>query len=259
VELLHNATLLHDDTEERLRQRRGKDTLWVRYGSNHAVLAGDGLMSVARRCVGELPLPAEQVQRLATMVTEHMLRVIAAQIEASGEDRDLARWRALVRDRTGGLIALAISGAAMLAGAPTRLVELLDAIGGHLGVIFQIQDELLDLMGAKPEAPNSHAFVDGKPGLLVAHALGHASDEDARTLRDILDKPPSLTTDADAAIARALLQTCGSLAHGADLLEAEQTQVEALARDLAHPALESLLAGVIDVFLTPLLTRLGRA
>jgi len=259
VELLHNATLLHDDTEERLRTRRGKDTLWVRYGSNQAVLAGDGLMSVARRCLNELPHSPETVQRLSTMVTEHMLRVIAAQIQASGGARDLKRWQGLVRDRTGGLIALALSGSALLAGAPRSLVELLDAIGGHLGVIFQVQDELLDLLGAKPQAPNSHALVDGKPGLLVAHAYSHASESDAAQLRDILDRPPSLTTDDDVNTARELLQRYGSLVYGADLLQAEQAEVDRLAHDLDHPALQRLLAGVTDVFLTPLLTRLGRS
>ncbi|MGB0589790.1 MAG: hydroxymethylglutaryl-CoA reductase, degradative [Myxococcota bacterium] len=259
VELLHNATLLHDDTEERLRTRRGKDTLWVRYGSNHAVLAGDGLMSVARRCLNELPHSPETVQRLSTMVTEHMLRVISAQIQASGGTRDLKRWQGLVRDRTGGLIALALSGSALLAGAPRSLVELLDAIGGHLGVIFQVQDELLDLLGAKPQAPNSHALVDGKPGLLVAHAYSHASESDAAQLRDILDRPPSLTTDDDVTTARELLQRYGSLVYGADLLQAEQAEVDRLARNLDHPPLQRLLSGVTDVFLTPLLTRLGRS
>lgn len=215
-------------------------------------------MSVARRCLNELPHPPETVQRLSTMVTEHMLKVIAAQIQASGEPRDFESWKALVRDRTGGLIALALSGSALLAGAPRSLVELLDAIGGHLGVIFQVQDELMDLLGAKATAPKSHALVDGKPGLLVAHACSHASEAESQRLKEILATPPSLTTDADVALARDLLHRHGSLAYGADLLQAEQAEIDRLANDLDHPALKRLLSGVTDVFLTPLFRRLGR-
>ncbi|MGM0575112.1 MAG: hydroxymethylglutaryl-CoA reductase, degradative [Myxococcota bacterium] len=255
LELLHNATLIHEDAEGRIRQRRGQDTLWVRFGLDQAINCGDGMHYVALRCLGQLSHPPERVRELERMLVERMTRVIEAQVAARRRDGALDRCLEITRDRTGGLFALAIAGAAALTGAEARLVDRLETIGGLLGVVFQIQDELLDLTGGKPGAPRGRDIVDGKVGLLVAHCLQHADEPDREALRAILRKAGRDTGPDDVARALQLLESQGSLQWAGDVLQDHQERVDRLAEELDHPAAARLVAGIGDLFLAPLLAR----
>ena len=256
LEMLHNATLIHDDAEERVRTRRGRDTLWVRFGLDQAINCGDGMVYMALECLGHLPHGPDRTRRLDRLLVRRMIGVTQAQVEAHRRDRPVDTWLDLTRDRTGGLFALAIAGSAVLAGASPEDVERLETVGAHLGVIFQVQDELLDLIGDKRGSGRGSAIADGKMGLLVAHCLHVAPEDDAEILRRILRKPRRDTSADDIDVAAGLLETHGSLKYAVDLIQEQQAQVATLAADLAQPGLEGLLRAMTDILLAPLLSRL---
>jgi hydroxymethylglutaryl-CoA reductase len=255
LELLHNAMLVHDDAEARVRVRRGQDTLWVRYGLDQAITCGDGMQFAALACIERLDKPPELICAVTRLLARRMMRVTEAQVLAKRHATALDAWLDTTRDRTGGLFALAIAGAAQLTGASDATVASLEKIGGQLGVIFQIQDELLDLVGNEPGGFRGASIADGKPGLLVAHCLDHASPQDAADLQRILGKPRRDTSLADIAHAMALLESNGSLACAIDILQRYEAEVEEAARELGQPRLEHLVRGIGAIFLSPLFTR----
>ena len=255
LELLHNAMLVHDDAENRVRTRRGHDTLWVRYGLDQAITCGDGMLYLALSAIGHLPHPADQVRRLERLLTRRMIKASEAQVQAHRRDRAVDAWLDLTRDRTGGLFSLAMAGAALLAGADDELVEALEALGRELGITFQVQDELLDLLGGDNRERGSD-IADGQMGLLVAHCLQVAPPEDADKLLKILHSPRVETNEAAIDEALRLLETHGSIAFGAELIQEHRTQVESLTQN-APMGLQRLLRGLTDVFLSPLVKRVS--
>jgi geranylgeranyl pyrophosphate synthase len=143
TELLHNGTLIHDDAEVRERLRRGREAVWARYGLDQAINCGDAMLFGALKCLESLEIAPRQARRLGALVTDHMLRIIRAEVGHPEPWSDA--WIERARSRTGGLFALALAGSAMLAGVPEGALHTLEVVGGQLGVVFQAQDELLAL------------------------------------------------------------------------------------------------------------------
>ena len=256
LELLHNGTLVHDDAEARTRRRRGHETLWVRYGTDQAINTGDALAWTALQCLDHLPHADALVRRVQRMTVEHMRRVVAAQMASRRGERDLSAWLELTADRTGGLFALALEGAAALAEADEVTTRRLSTIGGHLGIIFQVQDELLDIIGDADEARPGRALIDGGPGLLLTHALEHARGADAEALKGVLSTPRHARDERVVRVAISAIRGAGSLTWAGDIIRTRQDQVAETAAALEVPAMERVVAGITDVFLQPLLARL---
>ena len=261
VELLHNATLVHFDAENATRTRRGQDTLWVKYGLSQAIHCGAGLHYAALRCLDHLTLPLSDVRRLNTMVVTHMHRMIQAQAEVmrqrSEPALELQDLLALARVHTGGLFSVAIAGAATLAGGSAEHIHTLESIGGHLGVLFKVQDELLDIVGGKKPG-RGVSIVEGQTGVLIAYALEKAIPEAQAEMRALLHLAPAQTHADHVARGIEILRTSGAIAFGTELIEQHQSEVNALATSVQIPELQRLLAGISQIFLAPVLARVSQ-
>lgn len=256
LEILHNATLVHKDAADRLRERRGRDTAWVRFGLDQAVNAGDAMIFVAMGCLGRLKGPGTVIQRLQQRVVARMMAVIGAQMDAAeapegGRDGDALIE--LLRNRTGGLFQLAVTGGALLAGANDELLERLEDVGGDLGVMFQVQDELVGIVGGFSSQRRGASIAGGGVGILVEHCLAHLDDTERAELRDILRRPASQTSDSAVLHAISLVRKTGSLGYGVALLERYQHRLATASETLPQRGLVRLLAGIGDIFLAPLL------
>jgi len=266
VEMVHNATLIHDDLQRGVRLRRGRDSVWARFGRDLAVNCGDGMLYGAIRCLRDLPQPTAQVQDAQARLVDYLLQMVDAEIAdrrlRQARDLDADAWLTLTRDRIGGLFRTAVVGAAVLAGAEHEVVASLDAIGAHIGVAFMVQDELLDVLG-DTVALRGAAIRHGGRNLLVTHALGRLArgdgdvggTDEAQELRDIVAKPFDDTGDGEVARALELLARAGSFAYAVELIRDAERHIESLARDLP-PAVRRLATGVVGVFLAPVLERL---
>lgn len=142
VELLHNATLLHDDLVDGAQARRGRPAMWVAHGPALAVLLGDTLFFSALRALEQAP---EQQRRLFLKLAEE---VCAVEAECEILPRP-ATWTAaqhiqVARRKTGALFAFAAQAAAQ---APAVAEALLES-GYDLGTVYQLSDDLLDRYGA---------------------------------------------------------------------------------------------------------------
>lgn len=148
VELLHSATLLHDDLVDDAETRRGKEAAFRKYGNAVSVLAGDFLLSRL------LFLLAETGQvSLVSMFAEVARRLAEAEVlqfqVAAYEDHSLENYRTIIEGKTAALMRAATEGAALLAGLdeahPRR--RGLAEFGEAYGRAFQMRDDYLDLMG----------------------------------------------------------------------------------------------------------------
>jgi geranylgeranyl pyrophosphate synthase len=155
VELLHTASLVHDDIVDDSDTRRGAATLYARVGNALAVLVGDYLFSqAAQECVatGEL--------RVVQLFAETLGAMARGQIdEANSQLHGQDAWRTLTRDdyyrtiagKTGSLFVLACQGTGLLAGLDERQVNALRQYGESLGLAFQVVDDILDFTSTEQE------------------------------------------------------------------------------------------------------------
>ncbi len=146
VELIHTATLLHDDVIDGACLRRGLATLNAKWGDTLSVLSGDYLYSKAF-CLLSF-LSEERVLRLLSETARIVCEGEVAQIQHQ-YDADLSRTRYLeiIRAKTASLMSASAQGGALLAGVAASEAERLARFGLNFGLAFQILDDTQDLMG----------------------------------------------------------------------------------------------------------------
>jgi geranylgeranyl diphosphate synthase, type I len=210
-ELLHNFSLLHDDVMDGDARRRHRPTAWAQFGIPAALLAGDALSALASEVLAEAPsATAPWAVRCAAATTR---RLIAGQVaDLAFESRDEVSLDECVRmseDKTGALMACAASIGAVLADAPADLALGLADFGAHLGLAFQLVDDLLGIWGA-PERTGKPVLSDlrsRKRSLPVVAALESGTPAGAR-LRTLYLGSDSIG-EAQAAAAAALVEEAG--------------------------------------------------
>ncbi|EWC58125.1 Octaprenyl diphosphate synthase [Actinokineospora spheciospongiae] len=244
VELLHNASLVHDDIMDGDRERRHRPTLWARFGVPAAILAGDALIALAFEALAT-SAPVADVAHLATT-----LRLLAR-----GQEDDL-RFERLARVGVAESTDMIVGKTGVLLGAACRLgvtrpdwQPRFEAFGTHLGVAFQLADDLLGIWGdpavtGKPAGADLRAHKQSAP---VVAALA-ADVPAARELARLYATPLS---EADVARASALVEEAGGRAateaEAARRLDLAWSHLEDLDLDpTAHTHLRTLATSVVD-------------
>lgn len=176
VELVHNGTLAHDDVQDRDRLRRGLPTLWTVVGEAQAINAGDAmLVAPVANLLAEPTLSGELRARLALLLADAIVETIRGQVADLGL-RDLAEptlddLMAVHLAKTGPLFGACLSGAALLLGAGEAELAACREAARHLGLAFQLRDDLLDALGTKGRGAAGADLHEGKwtaPLLLAA-------------------------------------------------------------------------------------------
>ena len=151
IETFHNFTLLHDDLMDRSPLRRGQPTVYKKWGDNTAILSGDTMYALAWRYFLRQPTP--RLQEILQCFNETAIQVCEGQqkdmnFETLGLGNvDLDDYREMIRQKTAELLSGALVIGALYAGAPEKEINKLLEFGEHLGIAFQMQDDLLDGYG----------------------------------------------------------------------------------------------------------------
>jgi geranylgeranyl pyrophosphate synthase len=154
VELLHTASLVHDDVVDESDTRRGKATLFTRVGNSLAVLVGDYLFSqAAQACVATGNLQVVQ------LFAETLGAMAQGQIDEANTHLSSHSWRDVtsdyyyrtIRGKTAALFVLACAGTARLVRLPEHQVQALAVYGDSLGLAFQVIDDILDFTGTEAQ------------------------------------------------------------------------------------------------------------
>lgn len=151
IETFHNFTLLHDDLMDRSPLRRGQPTVYTKWGDNTAILSGDTMFALAWRYF--LRQPSPRLQEILQCFNETAIEVCEGQqkdmnFEILGlNEVSLEDYNDMIRQKTAVLLAGALKIGALYAGAPEKEVKKLWEFGEHMGLAFQLQDDLLDGYG----------------------------------------------------------------------------------------------------------------
>lgn len=259
-ELLHNAALVHDDLQDHDALRRGSFTVWVRHGQAQAINAGDLMLMLPYLALERLDVePGLKwgLTRALARRAEATVRGQSLELDLLGAGHwDWASYSAAALGKTSALIALPVEGAALLAGrAPARAAALGDA-AQRLGLLFQIQDDVLDLYGEKGRAEPGGDLRQGRVTALVVEHL-RSRPEDRDWLISLLAQPETETPLAQVEEAAARFERGGAL-------EATLGRIGALRQELAsdpvleeEPGLKAVLTAAVERALEPL-SALGR-
>ncbi|HSU72048.1 MAG TPA: polyprenyl synthetase family protein [Micrococcaceae bacterium] len=174
-ELIHNFSLLHDDVMDQDTERRHRTTAWAQFGIPAAILAGDALCSLASELLAEAPSATTAwAVRCITASTRRLIAGQAADLAfESRQEVDLAECLKMAGDKTAALMACSASLGAVLADAPSGLALGLAEFGEHLGLAFQLADDILGIWG-NPERTGKPVLSDlrsRKKSVPVVYAL----------------------------------------------------------------------------------------
>ena len=256
VEHFHTAALIHDDIADEGELRRGEPCLHLTMGLGLAINAGDlALSQVTGTVLQDDRLDDATKVRVLNELVRMTTRTIEGQALDIGWARD-ARWDiseddylAMASHKTAYYsVAVPLACGAIIGGGTDEQVEALRSFGMATGLAFQLQDDLLNLVGDKESVAKDFRcdITEGKRTLMVVHALANPQVSDE--LRGILS---AHTTDPEL-LARAveLMEQAGSIAHARELsLKLVREAKEALAPvELAQPA-KDLLFSMADFFI----------
>lgn len=195
VELVHNFSLLHDDLMDGDTERRHRPTVWARWGPASAILAGDALLALAQEVLLDVSDPTgAAAARLLARATRDLIRGQVEDISFEGRPEvAVERVLAMAEAKTAALLAASAAIGAVLAGADRAAVDALSEYGRHLGLAFQLVDDVLGIWGdpALTGKPARSDLRARKTSLPVAWAIGQGggvADELAEWLRSA-DQP----------------------------------------------------------------------
>lgn len=197
LEVFHNFTLLHDDIMDKAPVRRGRPTVHVQWNDNTAILSGDQMLIEAYKLLSDVPadkLPQvlKWFNEMATGICEGQQYDVDFEHESHVTIED---YMMMIEKKTSLLLAYAMKIGGYIAGGTPAQLEALYQYGLHIGLAFQIQDDILDVYG-NPETFGKTIGGDicsNKKTYLLLTAMEHADPESKAELLQWL-----LVSDRDA-------------------------------------------------------------
>ncbi len=244
VEMIHMATLVHDDVLDDAELRRKGRTINALSGNEAAVMLGDYLISNAFHLCSSLGLP--QLNVALGKVTNTLCEGELVQLSNRGNwDLDEATYFEIVRRKTASLVGASCELGAQLAGATAEVAQAMGGYGRDLGIAFQIQDDVLDLMGSDAEVGKSTGrdLAKGKLTLPMVKLLrGECGISRERAI--------GLITANDAIALRSLVRECGALdaARGVaqNLVQQAKRTIAVIPAGPVHDLLDNMADAVVD-------------
>lgn len=186
VEVFHNFTLLHDDIMDNASMRRGKPSVYAKWGRNVAILSGDAMLICAYRLLGETPAPLLP-QILSTFNGMALEVCEGQQYDMDFEQKQkvsVVEYMHMIELKTSVLLAGAVVIGATLGGASEEDCRKLHRFAIELGLAFQLQDDLLDSYGDERLGKAIGGdILEGKQTYLMITAMSRADEPTREVLR----------------------------------------------------------------------------
>ena len=224
IETFHNFTLLHDDLMDKSPLRRGKPTVYCKWDENTAILSGDTMFAMAWQYF--LKQPHARLQEILQCFNQTAIEVCEGQqYDMNFESRDdisIEDYMMMIRLKTAVLLAGALKIGALYANAPLEDIDNLYSFGIHLGLAFQLQDDLLDGYGdvAVFGKQTGQDIRDNKKTYLYLRALQLATPDQQKELRKHFASTPE-NSDAKVAAVLGIYQSIGLRSHIEEAIQKE--------------------------------------
>ncbi len=242
IELVHQATLYHDDVIDEADARHGVQAANVRWNNAVAILTGDYLFARA----------SEISTDLGTDICALLARTIATlcdgqirEVEAAGRlDQTEGAYMEIIRRKTGTLIATSCRLGGMLSDAPLDSLDVLEEFGEALGLAFQLSDDIMDLIASEQELGKEPGqdLREGVFTLPVLHALG--SDPHREELRELLS--PGRAEEPGLPRALEIVRSPENLSHSRAAVVAEVDRARELAGRLPEATARTALVQLAE-------------
>ena len=182
LELLHTASLVHDDVVDESEERRGQASVNATYDNKVAVLVGDFILSTALLCVARTH--SEQIVTYLAELGRTLSDGEILQLSNIGR-KDISEdvYYDVIKQKTAALFEACAGIGALSSGASEEDVMAAKQFGQNLGIIFQIRDDIFDYYDSKEIGkPTGNDMAEGKLTLPVIHAVNNGGDEDMKRL-----------------------------------------------------------------------------
>jgi geranylgeranyl diphosphate synthase type II len=201
IEMIHTYSLIHDDLPSMDNDdlRRGKPTNHKVFGDAIATLAGDALLTYSFEVMGTIPAEFASADTKLKLVielakaagAEGMVGGQVADMQGEGKSLTLEELEYIHIHKTGKLLGFSVIAGAIMAGANKKQLENLAAFAHHLGLAFQIQDDILDLFGnqqiiGKPVGSDTANHKSTYPQLLTLKGAKAALDKQINSSKEYL-------------------------------------------------------------------------
>jgi len=209
VEMIHTATLVHDDIIDEARTRRGRPAANTKWGNSKCVLAGDWLyMQSFKIAVQERNF---RVLDVLIELTQQMVEGELLQMEKLGRSITLDEHFDLIQRKTACLFSTCTRLGAIISGASADDEEKLARYGRSLGMAFQLVDDVLDLTASEDVLgkPVASDLREGKATMAVIHALARCAPEEKTMIQRVLDERAFQSVTHDQVLS--ILNRYGSL------------------------------------------------
>jgi geranylgeranyl diphosphate synthase type I len=185
VEIIHNFSLIHDDIEDLSSFRRGRMTVWKKWGIPKAINLGDALFALSRLTLfrlGKIGLPHARILNVIEVLDRACTKLtIGQQLDLAYQEREHIseeNYLGMISGKTSALLSAAAACGGIIAGGDAEVIDLLEKYGNDLGLAFQIQDDILGIWGdsAKTGKDARDDLYQKKKTLPIVYALQNSPD-----------------------------------------------------------------------------------
>lgn len=190
VEMFHNFTLLHDDIMDNAPLRRGKPTVWQKWGNSTAILSGDAMLILTYELLADYE-PAV-LKKILPVFNKTALQVCEGQQLdmdfESAKNVSIPDYLYMIELKTAVLLGAALKLGAIISGAKEKDAELLYQFGENTGIAFQLQDDILDVFGETEKVGKQTGgdIISNKKTFLLLKAFELANKEQLQKLNALL-------------------------------------------------------------------------
>ena len=200
MELIHTATIIHDDIIDKSYMRRGVPTVNYKWGEDVAIIAGDLLFSKAFGIIG-----SHSIRELSLIVCEACTKLAEGEILESLHTRNIEMteevYLEIIERKTASLFEACTKCGALVGKGSKDEIEALSKFGFYIGIGFQMTDDALDIVGElKLGKPIGIDVCLGKPTLVILHAIKEAKGKDKEILKRIIKNSSCAKTEIKTAL-----------------------------------------------------------
>lgn len=211
IELLHNFTLVHDDIMDRADVRRGKPSVFKKWNESVAILSGDAMFVQAMKQINHYGTDDRYTKQQFELLNDLFLDAIETVCEGQALDLEfenreqvgIDQYLDMISKKTAALLSISLQLGGITAHADAVSLNALKNIGLETGIAFQIQDDLLDVVGEPDKFGKQVAgdIYEGKKTYLSLMALERAERADRNWLKDLLLSKRAEQDDIERVIA----------------------------------------------------------
>ncbi len=188
IEMLHMATLVHDDIIDDSKLRRGCATIQHEYGKEYAVYAGDFLLAQCMMVLSEHEFSSENAREISRVISKICMGEVKQYHLRYASQMDIRNYLRIISGKTATLIALSFYAGAKESGCSEKLSKQLGRIGYNIGMAFQVIDDLLDYQGDSTTLGKS-ALKDIQSGYYTLPLIFAMKKDCDNKIREKLQQP----------------------------------------------------------------------